>query len=444
VTITGNDKCTSALTKSAKGFTLVIDGVFNDRKESVTERLEIGIEGCSYSLKSVDFAASLVHADILSGVHATHTYTVQGIESSGFPTEGEHRYRSFYPVAPEKLKPFIFTAETIHYENETTIYSYDCIRIAVNEKTYDIVQVKSHGKAYYIIENQSPENFEEFEETCFAIRQAMGFLIGYMPGGEEYVFCDNKLSYSSYTRPALHSLFYPVNSNSYSKLIHKKDEAEKYFGKLNKIPASVFSQLATLIRESDELSATIILLLEAASVRSLLLIPAVFSVVIESLSKQIGVPSHGSVKPVNDPKLEASIVSDILGVIDSYQPQLDENALLTVKRRVPGITRPVVMHRLTNNEKLTAPFGYLCITLTLADITAIEHRNDLLHGNVLLQDGSPASDSEINAYMAFIAGKLYTLISKLLLKYVGYSGYVINYAKFYKEEDNQEAYYDHI
>jgi hypothetical protein len=443
-TITGNEKCTAALDKSEKGFRLQIDGVFHEREAAVAERLEIYINGCSYLLKSADLAASSVHADILAGVHATHTYTIQGIQSCGFPTEGEHLYRSFYPVPPERLKDFIFIAETIPYENETTVYGYDCIRIAVNEKVYDIVRAKSDGRGYYIIENQTPESYDEYAETCFAIRQAMGFLTGYMPGGEEYVFCSNRFSYSSYTRPGLHSLYYPVNSNSYAKLSHKKDEAEKYYGKLNKIPASVFSRLATLIRQSGELSATVILLLEAASVRSLLLIPAVFSVVIESLSKQIGVPSHGTAKPVSDTELEAMILSDISGVLDAYQPQLDDNAFLTLKRRVPGITRPVVMHRLTNNEKLTAPFEYLGITLTLADITAIEHRNDLLHGNVLLQDGAPASDNEINAYMAFVAGKLYTLISKLLLKYAGYSGYVINYAKFYKEEDNEERYYDEI
>ncbi len=71
------------------------------------------------------------------------------------------------------------------------------------------------------------------------------------------------------------------------------------------------------------------------------------------------------------------------------------------------------------------------VKLTLNDIKAIEHRNDLLHGNILLTNKELKSESDINNYMGYISGKLFTLISALILKYVGYEGYVINHAKFY-------------
>lgn len=64
------------------------------------------------------------------------------------------------------------------------------------------------------------------------------------------------------------------------------------------------------------------------------------------------------------------------------------------------------------------------------DVRAIEHQNDLLHGNVLMNKDGKLSDKEINSYMMYVAYRLYTLISKLILKNAAYSGYVINNPKF--------------
>lgn len=47
----------------------------------------------------------------------------------------------------------------------------------------------------------------------------------------------------------------------------------------------------------------------------------------------------------------------------------------------------------------------------------------------------------------YVSEKLYVLISSLILKYIGYSGYIINYAKTYEEDCNiatNEDYYKYI
>jgi hypothetical protein len=45
--------------------------------------------------------------------------------------------------------------------------------------------------------------------------------------------------------------------------------------------------------------------------------------------------------------------------------------------------------------------------------------------------------------MLYASAKLYTLISKLILKNSGYSGYVINYGKLYNKTSNEE-YFEEI
>src|SRR5690606_27507044 len=89
-----------------------------------------------------------------------------------------------------------------------------------------------------------------------------------------------------------------------------------------------------------------------------------------------------------------------------------------------------VKAKLTNNEKLTTPVEQLGIALSIEDIMAIDHRNDLVHGNTSLDSGDARSDKLDNNYILHIMDRLYTLISKLLLKSAGYNGFVINYPKF--------------
>lgn len=45
--------------------------------------------------------------------------------------------------------------------------------------------------------------------------------------------------------------------------------------------------------------------------------------------------------------------------------------------------------------------------------------------------------------MIYISAKLYTLLSKLILKNSGYNGYVINYGKLYSKKSNED-YFEEI
>jgi len=118
-----------------------------------------------------------------------------------------------------------------------------------------------------------------------------------------------------------------------------------------------------------------------------------------------------------------------------------------MKRRLNEINKPINKQHLTNNEKLTKPFEQLGIHLTLNDIKIIEHRNNLLHGNILLKKEDSQSDESINLYMSYVSAKLYTLISKLILKTVGYNGYVYNNAKYLEKHLNistEDEYFEKI
>ena len=436
--INGISNCNSTLSKKGKLITLCLNGIIEEN--DLMNEPTIKIKNNELILKSVDLRERFFIGSKFSGLKAEYKFDITEVQSKGFDNSDSKKFYSFFPTEIDKLKSFLFIIETKSNQNCTPT----SIRIQIENDSYNIHQIKNDEKGFYVIESINKVSLDEYRESCFAIRQAIGFLTGYMPGGEEYLFSGAEFIYSNFTRPALKSIYIPVNSNAYSRLYNNKTLAEHYHDRLTKIPIDVVSRLAEQIKNKSELSSVIILLLEAASVQSLLIIPSVFSVIIESLSKIISEPEKGKFIPIGDKKLSEQIINELSKVIDQNSNQLTPDAILKLKRRILAINQPVIKEKLTNNEKLTLPFKKLEIKLSLEDIKAIEHRNDLLHGNILLDIDQLKTTEEINHYMAYIAGKLYTLISKLILKNAGYNGYVINYGKLWNENSVNEEYYELI
>ena len=46
----------------------------------------------------------------------------------------------------------------------------------MNEKDFDVVQVKYNGKAFYVFECLQENTYDDFSNICFSIQQAIGFI----------------------------------------------------------------------------------------------------------------------------------------------------------------------------------------------------------------------------------------------------------------------------
>jgi len=79
-----------------------------------------------------------------------------------------------------------------------------------------------------------------------------------------------------------------------------------------------------------------------------------------------------------------------------------------------------------NKDTLLKPFEYLKIPINELDKQTIDHRNDLMHG----RDLKSIFEGKNNDRYRFSASlRLYTLLSALILKYVGFDNRVINHPK---------------
>lgn len=349
-------------------------------------------------------------------------------------------YKAFFIVDLVDIKTFHSQFETITHQRNGTEYFYDCLRIKINNFEYDVTQLKDDLNGYFVFECLKEQSLKDFSETCFSIRQAIGFINKLMVGSEEFIFdkC-GKLYYSNYIRPTLRGLYNPIDTNPYSHLNIDRKIADNFFGKLTRISLEILSNFVFRIHNESKFSTAILVILEATDIRSLLIIPSSFAVIIELLSKSLGIEEMGLETPITDNELKNKIITDLLAVIDMNSEHLSEESILKLKRRISEINKPINKKHLTNNEKLTRPFTQLGLNLSVHDISIIEHRNDLLHGNILLQNENRKTDENINNYMAYVSAKLFTLISKLILKSIGYNGYIYNQAKYLEKFVNIET-----
>ncbi|MCL3781412.1 hypothetical protein EMN47_13560 [Prolixibacteraceae bacterium JC049] len=404
--------------------------------------IEAKVEGFEYLIDS--FHINSTNTKINETIERTSICELNIIKDKNFKTD-KSKYQCFISTEVSKLNTFHYQFETVTYQDKETEHFYDCLRIDLNDVLFDIVQLKNGDKGFYIIDSLQEIELESFQDYCFSIKQALGLVTTHMPGGEELIFTEeHAFYYCNYLRPEIDSMYSPLNWNPYSILYDKKEIAESYMNKLTRLKLKEFSTLVSMIHNNQELSASIILLIEASSVRSFLIIPSVFSVVVESLSKIISHNETGKEYPISHKATADSLKKDLTKIVDSYNDKISNDGILKIKRRINEINRPIVKEHLTNNQKLTLPFEQVKVELTIDDIKAIEHRNDLLHGNILMTGKELKSESDINNYMGYISGKLFTLISALIFKYVGYEGYIINHAKFYEdlcEIDTNEEYF---
>lgn len=249
VELVNNGKTQGVLTKNKKDFTLHLDDrdlVFDEVDE--IKHLPVKINKTNFTILNCQFTSSGTRIDFGKSVAVSCSYSVHTIQSTDF--ESASVFRAFFPVDLKQIRTFHDEFETVTYQNDKTDYFYDCIRVVVGNKQFDITQIKTEEKGYYIFESLNEMTFEAFGDYCFYIRIGIGFINGFVVGGEEYIFSNNNgLYYSNYIRPSIKAMYNPIVTNPYSRPDIDRSIAEYYFGKLTRISAPTLSKLITVIKE---------------------------------------------------------------------------------------------------------------------------------------------------------------------------------------------------
>ncbi len=368
------------------------------------------------------------------------TGSISNFQTSDFNKEKLYYYRLFIPL--KKKTDFHFYISHFSYETKKH-RSSECLRINYKVLDIDLYLYNDKEKVanYLILDTSTKCSFDQFSEYCFSTLVSFGYVTGKLPQDEGYFFAyekqDLKEPYHIYYtefRDSMNSMYSPIYGNAYG-YIREGEIAEKVYPTLRTLTLKEFSKLCQWTHTSVDFSSILLLIIEA-STSSLLVMPSGFSVALEGLTDIIVKENEAKLAPIKDKKLAKEIRTELKNVIEKYSERLQKNRQQILINRIDNI------NQLTNQSKLTKPFELLNFTLTTEDISAIDHRNDFLHGRINLMLGDDTKNANKEIY--YVSLRLYTLLSVLILKSIGYDNKIVNYPKIHESVYNKKLNEEHF
>ncbi len=360
------------------------------------------------------------------------------IKSKGFSEKKKLYHRLIIPV--KKKASFFFIIEDRTFETPT-LHSRGCVRANFENYYLDIFPYSDKEKSdFLIIDCQVKIGHDEFGDAAFACLVTLGYLTGKLTQNEGVYFSYSKkemivpiaVMFSSF-RPSINSIYHPVYSNPYSFKIRRR-EGDRLNKKIKPISEIEFSKLCQQVYSKSDLRAALLLLMEVLK-ESIFTMATGMAVILETITNLYAKENPDYFVYIKEPKLTSAILKELRLVIESHKVEIGDAAGKVIERLNQ-------INQVSNKIKLSKPFELLGFKLNVDDIRVIERRNDLLHGRLSLnyEDDIEKADSEL--YL--IATKLYTLINVLLLKQIGFSGYIINWPVYnkhvHKQKLNEEVF----
>ncbi|MBD77816.1 MAG: hypothetical protein CL840_02590 [Crocinitomicaceae bacterium] len=389
------------------------------------------------------------HVDFINQ-KSSHQLTASSrfIYTKGYSKTALYYYRLLVPLSEEFKTHFVIgSLREVTIENDPL-------------KFYFIQRDKK--KHFLVIESDLKQPYDIFSKKAFALKIALGYLTGHLAGDRGFYFAYTKKRmetpaqvYHSPFHPSIISIYKPIWSNPYG-FIRNDKHADRYYKNkvLRTIKKEELSTLCQRLYDSDEFSSAINLMLES-SVASLLFRPGGYAIVLETLADIIKPEKKVKVAPMKPAlskkvrkeclsigeqhwqsiskqfsitieKYEKEISADCIKALNQYKDSLTEESLETLKKRIDGINKA------TNKAQLKRPFDYLNIILSKSDLEILGTRDDFLHGRVpdITKAGKQRPLDRQNRDLYYASVKFYTLLNMLILKWIGYDNYVVNYAKY--------------
>lgn len=362
--------------------------------------------------------------------------SAQTMNSKGFKKNKNAYFRLIIPV--EESHNFHFYIDHSSYANDYGIISSAHVRALIKENLMEAYYFDDKkGNHFFGVETTSKITYEEFADKAFAIKNAIGFLTGRTHGNYGYFFMynnknmkhHNEFKFSSF-RDSMISTYTPSNSNPYSYARKAKSIAKKLHKNKTLRPVNFeeFSRLSEKLYTSGDFTAIVMLMMECGTA-SLLFRPGGYAIALESLSDLILDNEKLNLAPIKTKRTSQDFRKALNNVVDDFGDKIDTEGVLALRRKIEQINQT------TNKARLKAPFDKLGIVLLEADLEVLETRNDFLHGRIpdFTKLGNDREDYIKNKDMYYASIRLYTLLNILILKWIGYDNYVLNFPKIHEE-----------
>ncbi|WP_319592271.1 hypothetical protein [uncultured Draconibacterium sp.] len=352
------------------------------------------------------------------------TLNLQQFQSGKKQDFNEKMQRLIIPVGKE---PDLSLIDCNSLKIKDGVTSCGIIPISIQGNNYHLFKYKNdeNGKIYLIIDSLEKNLFEDFKSNCDSIITAFGYLSGNLHLNEYYyqTFKESDPEmiesncYVNKEKSALteHPLLEPFRFREYIEAIGKKEQFKHIPTRMS---IKVFSNLCETIKSNEQYDRCCKLIIEGNQSKQVLLKAGIYSIALETLTNIVYEEHKKKINPIEDKKLAAIIRKKFKKVVEEYEEFISDYGLKILESKINEINKP------TNSKKLSVPFKIFGIKIDQDDLNILNHRNKFLHGT------SPFSDSELKDKkyeINFIIARLHFMLNSLMLKYIGYSGHIINY-----------------
>ncbi|MGA2624207.1 MAG: hypothetical protein ABSF91_10165 [Bacteroidota bacterium] len=275
---------------------------------------------------------------------------------------------------------------------------------------------KDKDEHFLVIDSVQEIPSDNFLKCAEAILIAYGFISGHFAREKRYCFSSNNCDFNNVQGISFETLKRNLYSG-YSPIPEVIHQQLLGIAQARQLSKSVFDQLCKAILTDVGFARTVSLIIEGNTL-SLELRAPIYSVALEAMTTMLSEKFSEKLTPIKDKKVAGDLINDLIAILDRYSDWLDPAALEIMSKKILNINSP------TNKDKLLNSFEILRVNLPDKDKECIEKRNDFLHGRMPLDPDK----KEVGGFtLEQIVLSLQFCINCLVLKSVGYSGYVTYY-----------------
>tara|TARA_Y100001933_G_scaffold262240_1_gene319072 strand:- start:978 stop:2405 length:1428 start_codon:yes stop_codon:yes gene_type:complete len=290
-------------------------------------------------------------------------------------------------------------------------------QIKVNDKNYGIFDYKINKKESLIIECYDVDSSSNFDKESNAIIYCFALISGQLFRDEITTLKFEDSTFTKITGFDFKKLeesksgMQAIDSRLYSDFYNTK-RTEGYF------PVKVFQNLVNKSLNDLRLFRAVKIMSESADfpfeIRA-----STYSVALETIKNIIIEENEEKINPFKKKKTASDVIKNLKKIISDI-PESEFNNKKVVINKLEQI------NQIGNKDSFLMSFKVLKIKLNDDDKRCLNMRNDFLHGRIPYDN----EDEIVSFELLHVVVKLHFLVCSLILKYTGYSGYLLNNIKY--------------
>lgn len=309
-------------------------------------------------------------------------------------------------------------SDVINLKIDEVIYGSGILSFEINNISIDLFSYYSEitKRNYFVIETNDEYNYVDFTSIIDELILAICYLEGKFLGNSVYFLGSETKNFQDNVMLGIKRFFDDLNSGF--AVIPDFHSLREISGTNDNFTSSlILKSLTEKIISDIVLKRTILIICQSHS-EPYYVQASLYSVALETISNIISSLIEEKNKPIQDKGLAKRLRDEFKSSLSKFQSEISPEAFKKINGDIER------MNSLTNKQKLLLPFSYYNCNLTEMEISAIENRNDFLHGRI--------PENADRHHLPIIVGRLLFCVNSLVMKHIGYEGYIFYPTSMYQ------------